>query len=56
MLLGTQSLDPAKSCDEVSVGEHENPNAGLLNWAAVGVVHAAGTVLPKYGGYALVVE
>lgn len=50
--LGTQSLVPAKSCDD-SVGEHENPSAGLLNWAAVGVEHDVGRLpLVKYGGYA----
>lgn len=50
-LLGTQSLVPVKSCDEVSVGEHEKPKAGLLNCAAVGVVHAAGKLpLARYGG------
>lgn len=44
--LGTQSRVPLKSCDDVSVGEHENPRAGLLNWAADGVV------LARYDGYA----
>jgi hypothetical protein len=52
-LLGTQSRAPVKSCDDVSVGEHEKPNAGLLNCAAVGVVQAAGKLpLARYGGYA----
>lgn len=43
--LGTQSRVPVKSCEDVSVGEHEKPKAGLLNCAADGVVPA------RYGGY-----